>query len=58
MHKSSFVYKMPLIGMVKWPHIGGWLPIKVAAHSRMKLLEKTKNFHAMTSEKQEVNWPP
>ena len=31
---GSFVYKMPFWGMAKWPPIGGWLLIKVAAHSR------------------------
>ena len=31
---SSFVYKMSFWGMTKWPPIGGWLLIRVAAHSR------------------------
>ena len=31
---GKFVYKMPFWGMAKWPPIGGWLLIRVAAHSR------------------------
>ena len=31
---GSFVYKMPFWGKAKWPPIGGWLLIRVAAHSR------------------------
>ena len=30
----SFVYEMPCWGLAKWPPIGGWLLIRVAAHSR------------------------
>ena len=30
-----FVYKMSFWGMTKWPPIGGWLLIRVAAHSRL-----------------------
>ena len=30
-----FAYKMPFWGMTKWPPIGGWLLIRVAAHSRL-----------------------
>ena len=32
--EGSFVYKMSFWGMTKWPPIGGWLLIRVAAHSR------------------------
>ena len=32
--EGSFVYKMSIWGMTKWPPIGGWLLIRVAAHSR------------------------
>ena len=31
---GSFVYKMSFWGTTKWPPIGGWLLIRVAAHSR------------------------
>ena len=32
---GSFVYKMLFWGMAKWSPIGGWLLIRVAAHSRL-----------------------
>ena len=35
---GSFVYKMPFWGMAKWPPIGGWLLIRVAAHSRFHII--------------------
>ena len=31
---GSFVYKMSFWGMAKWPPVGGWLLIRVTAHSR------------------------
>ena len=31
---SSFVYNMAFLGMNKWPPIGGWLLMRVAAYCR------------------------
>ena len=30
-----FLYEMSFLGMTRWPAIGGWLPIKVDAQSRL-----------------------
>ena len=35
---GSFVWEMPSWGMAKWPPIGGWLLIRVAAHSAQVIL--------------------
>ena len=31
---GSLVYRMLFLGMSKWPRIGGWLLLRVGAHSR------------------------